>query len=368
MAKTQIFIEKARAVHGDRYDYDRVVYEHSKRKVFIFCGVHGYFLQTPTAHLNGSGCAKCSFDAKKLTADDFAIKGALKHDGKYGYSEVDYIDTYHDVKIHCGTHGYFWQSPSNHLSGHGCPSCGGNKRMTTESYIARSEDVHKGRYLYHNTVYVNTLKPILVTCRIHGDFSQVASHHLKGHGCPKCAGVARLDDGEFKSRALSVHNGRYGYGKSVYVSYFEKVDIYCDKHGYFKQTPAAHLQGQGCPSCPARYDQPTSLYLMHNGLGKVKVGYSIDVDVRISQLNGTAPFEAELLETWTLPDAPTVRKIEGKIHRKLAKYHAGLSGFDGASEWFNTTPEAAKAVIIKALSGAEVLGHSEADSLQLALI
>ena len=107
---------------------------------------------------------------------------------------------------------------------------------------------------------------------------------------------------------------------------------------------------------------------MHNGLGKVKVGYTIDLNRRITELNSTAPFKAELLETWTLTDTPTVRKIESKVHRKLAKYHAGLSGFDGATEWFNVSPERAKGAILKALSGADVLGHSEADSSQLSLI
>lgn len=367
MSKTQIFIEKARAVHGDRYDYSKVDYAHSKRKVFIFCGVHGYFLQTPTAHLNGSGCAKCSFDAKRLTADDFAIKGALKHGDKYGYSEVDYVDTYHDVKIHCGTHGYFLQSPSNHLSGHGCPACGGNERMSTDSYIARAEDVHKGRYLYQNTVYVNILKPILVTCRIHGDFSQVASHHLKGHGCAKCAGVAKLEANEFESRALSVHDGRYCYGKSVYVSYFEKVDIHCDKHGYFSQTPAAHLQGQGCPSCDFDRSQPTAIYLMQMG-AQVKIGISIDPSARLAQLNRNNPKPAHIITTWLLDDFPTAHAMEQRIHRKLAKYHAGLSGFDGATEWFNASPDTAKKHILDAIRGSHVVKNYVKNNPQMSLI
>lgn len=172
----------------------------------------------------------------------------------------------------------------------------------------------------------------------------------------------------FIEKARAVHGDLYDYGRAVYAHSREKVIITCKKHGSFEQTPHSHLSGQGCPSCPARYDQPTNLYLMHNGLGQVKVGYSIDTDRRISKLNSTAPFEAELLETWTLPDMPTVRKIESKVHRKLAKYHAGLSGFDGASEWFNASPDTARKHILKALSGAEVLGNSEANSLQLALI
>ena len=106
---------------------------------------------------------------------------------------------------------------------------------------------------------------------------------------------------------------------------------------------------------------------MHNGLGKVKVGYSIDIDKRISELNRGAPFEIELLEFWTLPDTPTVRKIEGKVHRKMAKYHAGLSGFDGATEWFNTSPDRAKKEITAILINYAILNHTIANQPQLSL-
>lgn len=56
---TQGFIIKARTVHGDKYDYSRVVYVHSQLKVEIICKEHGLFLQSPQTHLSGSGCRKC---------------------------------------------------------------------------------------------------------------------------------------------------------------------------------------------------------------------------------------------------------------------------------------------------------------------
>lgn len=171
----------------------------------------------------------------------------------------------------------------------------------------------------------------------------------------------------FIEKARAVHGDLYGYDRVVYVRSRDKVAITCKKHGDFEQIPNAHLSGRGCPSCPRRFDQPSNLYLMHNGLGKVKVGYAIDTDKRIKKLNSAAPFEAELLETWTLPDTPTVRKIEGKVHRKLAKYHAGLSGFDGASEWFNASPERAKKEINAILRNYAILNHAIANQPQFSL-
>ena len=53
------FIEKACKVHGGKYDYSKVVYEKSNKKVCIICPEHGEFWQTPNSHLNGHGCPKC---------------------------------------------------------------------------------------------------------------------------------------------------------------------------------------------------------------------------------------------------------------------------------------------------------------------
>lgn len=58
---TEEFITKARAVHGDKYDYSLVNYRGYKTKVKIVCPEHGEFEQTPTNHVaNKQGCPTCS--------------------------------------------------------------------------------------------------------------------------------------------------------------------------------------------------------------------------------------------------------------------------------------------------------------------
>ena len=56
---TEEFIKKARAIHGDKYNYSKTVYECSKRDVSIICPIHGEYKQRPNNHLNGSGCTIC---------------------------------------------------------------------------------------------------------------------------------------------------------------------------------------------------------------------------------------------------------------------------------------------------------------------
>lgn len=310
MSKTQIFIEKARAVHGDLYGYDHVVYVRNRDKVLITCKQHGDFEQRPKDHLAGQGCAKCAFEST-------AAKKTQK---------------------------------------------------TKDGFIERSHVVHGDKYDYLKTVYVHSQEKIIITCKIHGDFEQTPAGHLMGKGCVKCSGRYNYSTQEWIQEAVAVHGDRYDYSRVVYTRTHEKVIITCAKHGDFHQTPASHLMGRGCPSCPARYCQPTNLYLMHNGLGKVKVGYAIDLNRRIAELNRDAPFEAELLETWTLPDTQTVRKIEGKIHLKLAKYHAGLSGFEGATEWFNASPDTARKHILDAIRGSHVIKNYVKNNPQMSLI
>ena len=61
MAKltTEEFIKRARAVHGDKYDYSRVEYVNNRAKVIIVCPKHGEFPQSPQKHLSGQGCPNC---------------------------------------------------------------------------------------------------------------------------------------------------------------------------------------------------------------------------------------------------------------------------------------------------------------------
>lgn len=53
------FINKAKEVHGCKYDYSKAIYVNYKTKVCIICPKHGEFWQTPKKHLKGQGCPKC---------------------------------------------------------------------------------------------------------------------------------------------------------------------------------------------------------------------------------------------------------------------------------------------------------------------
>ena len=116
------FISKARKIHGNKYDYSKVKYNGSHVKVCIICPEHGEFWQTPAVHLAGYGCMKCS-SVYKPTTEEWIAKAKAVHGETYDYSKVEYKTAKDKVCIICPKHGEFWQLPTNHVAGQGCPNC-----------------------------------------------------------------------------------------------------------------------------------------------------------------------------------------------------------------------------------------------------
>lgn len=114
------FLEKSHRVHGNMYDYSKVVYINSKTKVEIVCPIHGSFWQQPEKHFIGHGCPLCVKNLKDTT-ESFINKARVVHGDLYDYSLVEYIDQKTKVHIIDPQYGDFWQSPNAHLNGEGCP-------------------------------------------------------------------------------------------------------------------------------------------------------------------------------------------------------------------------------------------------------
>ena len=176
--------------YGDKYDYSLVEDACSMDNISIICKEHGIFNKRLCRFLNGSGCPKCSGKARK-TNEEFIKESNNVHGGKYDYSRVKYVNSKTKVCIVCPEHGEFWQAPTNHLSGNGCPMCKFSKlsdlfSSNIDEFKKKGKMVHNSKYTYDKSVYKNNFTPILITCPIHGDFYQVPHNHLQGKGCPKC--------------------------------------------------------------------------------------------------------------------------------------------------------------------------------------
>jgi hypothetical protein len=119
---TDLFIQRALLIHNNKYDYSLVHYTHGKTNIKIICKMHGVFEQTPSNHLQGQNCPICS-NRFKLTNEHFIEKAKIVHGDKYDYSGINYINAQTKITILCREHGNFEQLPLNHLKGNQCYKC-----------------------------------------------------------------------------------------------------------------------------------------------------------------------------------------------------------------------------------------------------
>jgi hypothetical protein len=194
---TDEFKAEARKIWGDKYNYDKVVYNGDQKNVIITCPIegHGDFTQTPNNHLRGrEGCDKCASNTK-YTTSEFIQKAEEVHGKKYDYSKVDYDGMKTPVTIICPIHGDFPQRPESHLRGDGCRKCKGKKisdanRDTQQEFENKSRRVHGNKYDYTKADYQGSKTKVIITCPIkgHGDFEQTPNDHInKKAGCPICS-------------------------------------------------------------------------------------------------------------------------------------------------------------------------------------
>lgn len=180
----EVFIERARKIHGDKYDYSKVEYTDSTTKVCIICPEHGEFWQVPSSHLRGIGCSICGHNS--LTDENFIIEARKIHGDKYDYSKINLRNKDGKLCIICPEHGEFWQYKYDHLKRkRGCLVCGGSKRLTTEEFIERAKKVHGDKYDYSKVEYKSAHEKVCIICPKHGEFWQEPDNHLRW-GCPKC--------------------------------------------------------------------------------------------------------------------------------------------------------------------------------------
>ena len=166
------FIELAKEVHGNKYDYSKVKYVNNCTKVCIICPEHGEFWQTPTKHINrGQGCPHCSGNARKTT-EEFIFESKNVHKDKYDYSKVEYECNNKPVCIICPKHGEFWQRPKDHLGGQGCPHCKQSKiEEEIFNFLTENNINFKTQYKYDSDNQKNSLdffitnKNIAIECQ-----------------------------------------------------------------------------------------------------------------------------------------------------------------------------------------------------------
>lgn len=235
---------------------------------------------------------------RKLTTEEYIEKAKKVHGDKYDYSNTIYVSTRENVNIICPEHGVFSQNPKVHLNGVGCPKCGNLKKgqvkkLSQEDYIKRCNNIHNNKYDYSKTIYNGKRNKIIIICPIHGEFEQIAGNHIKGQGCPKCGKEkaqkrigdytnSRKDIISFKEDVKSIFGDKYEV-IGDYINNKTKIEIYCKKkykdgseHGSFFIRPDVLIQGHGCPKCSVNIshaEKELSEFIQNNYNGEIINNY-----------------------------------------------------------------------------------------------
>lgn len=322
---TKTFIEKAREVHGDKYDYSKAEYIDKATKICIICPEHGEFWQTAHQHVNlGCGCRKCADKKRavpKITTKEWIERARAIHGDKYDYSKAEYVNQNEKLCIICPEHGEFWQTPTAHtFLKEGCPKCSGHYTMTTEEWIEKAREIHGDKYDYSKTEFTGANKKVCIICPEHGEFWQAAHSHLEGYGCKKCA-VSQLADKYRKTKdkfiedARKIHGDKYDYSKVEYKNANEKVCIICPEHGEFWQSPVGHLDNShGCPICKTKSKMELLLKRLfdENGVKYIR-------EKKFDWLK----YQDNLKVDFFLPENNLVIECQGEQHFKPVKIYGG---------------------------------------------
>lgn len=192
-----------------RYDFSGAVYAGSLvRMRSIQCPVHGEFTQYPSVLRKGMGCPKCGAvrraDAKRTPAEDYFVKVAEIHGGKYDYSVSKFTIMNARLDVRCPVHGVFSISANHHYyRKQGCGKCETEAKRTrivryrhlshqskidntAKTFFDKCREVHEDRYTYPEQEYRGAKEKIRVVCPVHGEFQQAAWDHLAGGGCATC--------------------------------------------------------------------------------------------------------------------------------------------------------------------------------------
>ena len=248
--KTQTqFLEELRGVWGDRWDYSKVEYRGGTKPITLSCHIHGEFEQRAGKALRGQvGCKVCNGNG--ITSEVFIQRARKVWGDRWDYSKTVYHKRTSPITVICRDHGEFQQDVYAHLSGStGCRLCSG-RNLTTEEYVDRASLVWGDRWDYSNTVYTGATNKVKVECRKHGVFEQIAHIHLRGHvGCQPCLGNV-YDNESYIRKVTEVWEGRWDYSNTNYTGSTKPIDIVCKVHGEFRQGADVHSWGHvGCKGC-----------------------------------------------------------------------------------------------------------------------
>lgn len=267
---------------------------------------------------------------------------------------ISFYTKAHDKILLKGKYGLVQVTPSKLVGLNSSPTITSAVNQT-DYFINQAKEIHGDEYNYSKTIYAKSNKKIIITCKKHGDFLQSPHSHLKGHGCPSCGEERRINSvaitfKNFIKKSNLVHNNKYNYDKVVYNVIKDKAIITCPIHGDFVQKVESHMNGVGCPKCNSMHFHLKSilkhssdykaneceLYIIEMFNNNEKF-YKIGITTRgVSTRFKILKFYKYNVISTIKDTTYNIKFLENYIHEKLSKYsYIPEYKFDGHTECFS---------------------------------
>ena len=174
-------------------------YNGNSKKLTLMCNIHKkeFYTNWNGIYL-GRGCPLCCTDGKKERyrhSDEQVINDFMEVHGedRYDYSLMKYVNNRTKIKIKCNEcSNVFKMQPDAHKSGQKCPKCA--KKLQGKWGIRSKEEllnafnkVHKNKFIYDLSNYIDSSSKIDVICPIHGNFKTTSAMHMTGRDCYLCS-------------------------------------------------------------------------------------------------------------------------------------------------------------------------------------
>lgn len=182
------------------------------------------------------------------------------HNFKFKYIKGKKFSLNTPIGIICPKHGVFKQRLAHHIyRKQQCPKCSYELRSEmfikpVSYYVEKCKTLYNGKYTLYPETYINASVKAKYNCPEHGDFYLKPSRFINNSGCQKCSiqkrvSITKKTFSYFLNKAILVHGDLYDYNNCNFISMSKPIEIYCHKHGYFKQLPKNHIKGSGCHLC-----------------------------------------------------------------------------------------------------------------------
>lgn len=259
------------------------------------------------------------------------------------------------ANVSCIKCGFEWHAYIHTLTAgrSGCKKCA---TANSISAISLGADVYESRvnnsgfakFVKWNSGSVSAKSKITALCtRCNKEFITCPDQVKRGAGCPHCVGdriseTKRVDDSFWIEKINAAGDGSFVFSHWVdgFKNAFSRAIIECNNGHLWNSTPDSISHGSGCPRCARRgFDQTSDAYLyaMMSDCGRfVKIGISGALEKRLRNLKLSTPFDFSVYSLIKMSGKEAMR-MEKSIHTRHER--AGLSGFDGCTEWMTVTDE-----------------------------